>query len=666
MPRALRSAECDRLVTDLLNHMTVEEKAGQLGVHHLNEPADRSSGDALVRQLKNGRVGMIRGIASSEQADALQKVAIERSRLGIPLLFADDTGTGFQTVLPTHFASACSWDMAAIEQAERVVASEAAMRGINWALSPEILFTDTAGPDGSHSFGDDIHLAAEIAAARVRGLQGNGILASLDLSGIMPRHAPNGSRTATDALAIAQRAIETAGLGVIAFDKLTGHARTAMDNAFAFLRGPGGFSGIILSEWERLLGSADGSVGGTGFEDISVDALIAAVQTGRIVKSRLDDAVARILRAKFALGLFGSALGIQSRLGDRRLSTPAHNREAALTLAKRSMVLIRNSPALLPLDVDSGDILVVGTAAADRREALDGKAGVAASVIDGLEQLGIPHKYAAGLALREEGTKYEGLVEADKIAIAMASEAAKRSRTVILVLGDSDRPGQIGAAQMALLQSLRRANDRLILVSTGGLPVDPVVGDAPLDCILHAGRLGSMSGHAIAEVLTGESGPSGKLPIAVRGAGGEIALPFGHGLTYGDFDVSNIRIEMSGRTADATVTLTNRGRFDGTETVQLYLARSDERGRAGVPRLAGFQRVSLRTGERQDVTFAIAAAAIGRHLTDGRFSVEPGYFEVGIGLSSTAMLNTHLIVTPDVARGMAGLSPTVAPFRRRA
>lgn len=669
--RAFNSAECDRLVADLIAHMTLPEKAGQLGVHHLGDRSDLSSSDALMREMKEGRIGTIRGVTSLEQADALQKIATERSRLGIPLLFADETGTGFETVLPTNFAAACSWDMDAIENAEGVIASEAATHGINWSLSPEVVFSDTAGADGSQSLGRDVYLAGEIASARIRGLQnakgrnGGGVLASLDLSGILPRHLDANSRRATDALVIAERAIRTAGLGVIAFDKLSGEARLAMDNAFTFLRGPGGFSGIIVSEWERLVANAEGSVGGRGFEDLSVHNLIAAVQAGRISKSRLDDAVARILRAKYALGLFGAAIGIDRNAG-KDTTTPTKNRETALALAKRAIILLRNRPALLPLGVDSGDLLVVGTAAGDRRGALAGKTGSAASVVDGLEQLGIVHKYVPGLALRGELTKFEGLVEADHMAIAMASEAAKRARTVVVVLGEGEVAGQIGAAQTALLESLRRANERMILVTTGSFPVDPQIGGEPLDCVLHAGQLGTMSGHAIAEVLTGEMSPSGKLPVAVRTAGVGVTLPFGHGLSYADFELSGIEVEMAARFATVEATLTNSGGFEGVETLQLYLARANERGATGVPQLAGFQRIALKPGETQKVAFTIDGDVIGRHSPEGRFSVEPGYFEVGIGLSSTALLSSHLIVSHELARAMAGMSPTVTPFRRRA
>ena len=672
MIRQINSAECERLVTDLLAHMSLAEKAGQLGVHHLGDLSNRNASDALMRELKEGRIGTVRGVASLEQADALQEFATERSRLGIPLLFADETGTGFRTVLPTHFAAACSWDMEAIEEGERVVSSEAAMHGINWSLSPEVLFTDLAGQDVARSFGDDVYLAGRIAAARVRGLQGMeddtgpGVLATLDLSGILPTHGEAGRRTAIDGLTIAERAIDTGHLGVIGFDKLSGEQRVAMDNAFSFLRGPGGFAGIILSEWERLAANAEGAGAGIGFEDLSVDALISAVQAGRIKKSRLDDAVMRILRAKFALGLFGAALGVNPARNNRPHSQVEQRRQAAKTLAARSIVLLRNAPALLPLGPDAGDVLIVGTAAGDRHMALAGRSGEAASVIDGLQNLGVPHKYVAGLALRGEGIQREALVEADRMAIAMASEAAKRARTIVVVLGESNRIGHLGEAQQALLEALKRANQRIVLVTTGALPIDPVIEGERLDCVLHAGQLGTMSGHAIAEVLAGRISPSGKLPVALPSTDGAAGLPFAHGLSYAEFELSTIVVGTGPRTLTVSTTLSNVGAFAGTETVQMYLSRSDAGEDTGPPRLVDFQKVALEPGESRTVQFAIDGRTVGRHLADGRFVVEPSQLSLALGLSSTAVLATKADISPELARAMAGLSPTVTAFRRRA
>lgn len=672
MIRAFNSAECVRLVADLIAHMNLTEKAGQLCVYQLGDLSDRSASDDLMRQLAEGRIGTVRGVTSLAQADALQEIATERSRLGIPLLFADETSTGFDTVMPTNFAAACSWDLEAIEAAEQAVGAEAQQRGINWSLSPEVVFSDTVGEDIAITLGTDVHLAGQIATARVRGLQGtsneegSGILATLDLSRVVRERQEGSRRGATAALGIAEHAIRDGGLGVLAFDRLSGQVRVAMDEAFEFLRGPGGFSGIILSEWERLAADAEGLVGRTGFENMSADALIAAVQAGRLPKARLDDAVARILRAKFALGLFGAALGVGRHRADALKPAVEANRAAAQKLAERAIVLLRNRSSLLPLDRQAGDVLVVGTAAGDRQQALAGRPGTAASVIDGLEALGVRHKYVAGLALRGEGVRREAMVEADRMAITMASEAAKRARTVVVVLGEGGPRAKLGEAQRALLEALRRANERIVLVNIGPDPIDPLVGEDQLPCVLHAGQLGTMSGHAIAAVLSGKVSPGGKLPLGMAGPDGETSLPFGHGLSYAEFELTALAVEDAPRALTASAVLHNAGEHEGTETVQLYISPVDATGKAYGWRLASFQKIALEPGQTRQVQFRVDADAVGRYLPSGRFVVEPGEFALAIGLSSAATLRTRATVSPELARAMAGLSPTVTPFRRRA
>ena len=672
MMRAFNSAECARLIADLIAHMTLSEKAGQLCVYQLGDLSERSASDDLIRQLADGRIGTIRGVTSLAQADSLQEIATERSRLGIPLLFADETGTGFDTVMPTPFAAACSWDVAAIEGAERAVAAEAALRGLNWSLSPEVVFSDTAGVEIGVTLGTDIHLASEIAGARVRGLQATnsetdpGVLASLDLSSVIRERRDGPGRGATAALGIAEHVIRDGDLGVLAFDRLNGQARVAMEEAFDFLRGPGGFSGIILSEWESLAAAAEGVVGRIGFENLSVDALITAVQSGRLPKAQLDDAVARVLRAKFALGLFGAALGVGRHRSDAYRPSTDANRAAAQTLAERAIVLLRNRDGLLPLGRDAGDVLVVGTAAGDRQQALAGQPGSAASVIDGLEALGVQHKYVAGLALRGEGIRREAMVEADRMAITMASEAAKRAARIVVVLGEGGRGPELGEAQRALLEALQRANQNIILVTISSEPMDPVIADSQLPCILHAGQLGTMSGHAIAAVLAGRVSPGGKLPLNLPGSDDQAGLPFGHGLSYAEFELTAMTVEDAPRALTASAVLHNAGQHEGTETVQLYVSPVDAAGKAYGWRLAGFQKAALEPGQTRQIQFSVDANAVGRYLPGGRFVVEPGEFALAIGLSSAATLRTRAMVSPELARAMVGLSPTVTPFRRRA
>ena len=660
--------ECERVVTDLLAYMTLVEKAGQLVVRAAPRAEDRSESESFTRALRDGRIGAVSGIASREQAEALQQIAIEESRVGIPLLFPLETGSGLATILPSPLAAAASWDLDAIEHAERVVAQEAEERGANWALAPEIRFSGADDVTPANSSGEQLHLVSRIAAARVRGLQVAGgstnpsMLACLDLSATLAvttrREAARSDRRSTDAMAIAAAVIGDSKVGSIGFDGLAGENRQVLDRTIAFLKAPGGFDGILLSEWERLSAQARSNDTGGSHHAMPVEALVAAVEDGRIPLAQVDDAVARVLRAKYRIGLFSAPLSDDAVRRRGSLPTPVYNREVALNLARRSIILLRNEPELLPLGIDSGDVLVVGSAANDRRMPMGMADGIASSVIDGFEQLGIPHKFVPGLALREGGTVPGRMIEADRMAIGMACEAAKRAQTILVVLGETAEGG-LGEAQLQLLASLRSITERIVLVTLGARHVDPQIGGQPLAGLLHAGQLGTMSGHAIAEVIAGEAVPSGKLPIAIPAHDGDRGLPFGHGLSYADFALTDFALELGRDRIFAFADLRNVGDFEGIETVQLYIRRYRDGHVARRMHLAAFQRVPLRPGQRETLTFEIGANEIGEYLEDGRFRVEDGRFDILLGLSSQRGLGGEIVLPAPIARAMAGapLSP---------
>ena len=655
----LPDTDCERVVRDLLAYMSVEEKAGQLAIVHAPDPSDRAETDRFTRAIREGRVTAVEGVVSKVQAEAFQQIAIEESRLGIPLLFPFETGHGIETVFPTPLAAAASFDTDAISAAEAVIAQEASARGINWALAPDAGYLPVAGTSDANGSAEQVQLSAEIAAARVRGLQGlgdpsrEGVLACLDLSRFLRERGSHGRRGMGDALRIADRVAREGYLGSIAFGSVDAHHAAAATRALGFLEGPDAFGGILLAEWQALAAAArDSEHLGSG-NGMPVDALVAAVEKRSIPLARLDEAVARVLRAKFALGLFSKPLGgaIPGRRGS--LPTPIQNRETALDLAKKCCVLLRNDPVLLPLGIDSGDVLVIGNAANDRRLPLGGHSGLAASVIDGLEQLGIPHKFAPGLALRHDNGETGRLIEADSMAIGMACEAAKRSRTVIAVVAQDSR-GNLVEAQAQLLASLRTVTDRIVLVTLGAVPVDPVVGGSPLACVLHAGHLGTMSGHAIAEILTGEAAPCGKLPIPVGAPGESGALPFGHGLTYGDFALTEFTLNLATDHIIAAVELRNLGELAGVETLQLFVRRYRGRHLPSRLEMRAFQRIALAPGEKRSVRFEIAREEIGDYREDGRLVAESGHYDIRIGLSAGRALGGEIELPEAIARAMAG------------
>ena len=660
MIQPVTEMECQRLIADLLAYMSPLEKAGQLSMRPAPEPDDREDTEQIADEIRSGRIGSVSGIPTQQQAAYFQEVAQNESRLGIPLLFPAETGTGIDTIFPTPLAASASWDLESIEASEAVIAQEAGLRGINWSSGPEIILAD-AGEASPNSCGQDTHLAARIAAARVRGLQrpdprgSSSLLSSLDLSATVGANAPGefGQRAIT-ALQIAIMAIEDAQVGAIVLGGMSAEERRSVDAAFQFLKGPGGFEGIFRSDWDDLVHELNGSDSG-GRVGVPTDLLVSALEGGKVSPERIDAMVSRVLRAKFRLGLLRAASTVDPMQQANALPTPIHNREVALDLARRSPVLLRNEPEILPLGIDSGDILIVGPAAADRTAPLAGRTGIAASILDGFEQLGIPHRYVSGLALRREATPVTDMIAADKMAIGMSIEAAKRAGTVVLVLAPGET-GELGEANEQLLYAMAAANPRMALVTLGSAPIDPRVSGKPLHCVIHSGRLGTMSGHAIAELLAGESAPSGKLPLDIRGADGTVLLPFGHGLTYADFALTGLSIDAGRDRIYATAQLRNTGDRDGVETVQLYVGRQLSEGDAGSQRrhLAGFQRVRLRPGEQETIMFEVGRKELGEHRPDGSFRVEPGIFDAFIGLGRERGMAGTIVLTDQMARAMAG------------
>lgn len=664
MNRKHRGTECERFVQDMLAHMTPLEKVGQLAFAGAPNPADPGAGESFARALRAGRIGGVRGVSSREQAETWQRMAQEETRLGIPLFFTSDVRSGLDTVFPTPATMCAGFDIETTERVGRVMAQEAEAHGINWAMGPKAT-AGTGGDNDSEVFcAEQVRLVADLVAAQVAGMQASDdagnhpLLACLDLVDGAGAHD---AQVITDTLEIARAAIAT-DVGSLALHHTAEQVRRQMEHAVSRLARPGGYDGVLLTEWDALANVATGSEAGSRYRSMPIDSLVEALGTGRIDANLIDDVVARVLRAKFRIGLFARELSGAAPYGRGPLPTPVHNREIALEAARRSLVLLRNDPAYLPLGIDSGDLLVVGSAAADRTQALAGRKGVAASLIDGLEQLGVPHRFVPGLALRNNGAGPDRMIDADRMAIGMASEAAKRAGTTIVV-AISAADGSLGEAQHQLLTSLVGANPRIVLVTIGPRAVDPLVEDGRLPCVLHAGEAGSMAGHAIAELLSGEAYPSGKLPYSLVASDGNAGLAFGHGETYADFALTGVAIQLENDRIAISGELRNVGHHEGTETIQIYVTRPSPAGAEASRRnLVSFTRHHLRPSERKTLLFEIGREEIGIVNAEGRFEVEPGEYEVFLGVSSTRGIGQTIDISEKVAKAIVRARP-VAGWR---
>ncbi|QYJ07766.1 glycoside hydrolase family 3 C-terminal domain-containing protein [Qipengyuania flava] len=649
------AAERERFVEDLLAIMTQEEKIGQLVLQPSPDAGDSGDVRHIRDQLRRGQLcGLLENGSPGDLAN-LQRIAIEETRLGIPLLVAAPVARGTELVMPSPFALASTWEPSLADRSARIVSSEARHTGRNWLLGPDVALS--VSPKDKYlasSWGASARLAQSLASATVRGLEhrdegGGSALACLrvDDPSWTGRHS---ARRLDEKLRLVAGVLREASPASVALDAVTQDAfdlRNVPEDPKFAVGGPGGFEGIDLAEWAEIARLAGQDLGEAPYVGLSVGAVDAAVKDGRIPTLMLDDAVRRVLGAKYDLGLFRS----EGPVEDAQPAPPKQRgRTVALDAARHAIVLLRNDPALLPLTVDSGEILIVGLAAGDRRLPMGDSEAEGTSLIDGLEALGLAHKYVPGLALRQDrrAGSADRLVNADRMAIGMASEAARRSRTVIVALGEIR---ELGEAQRTLLESLRAANANIILVTLGTYPLDPEVSGAKLPCVLHAGQLGTMSGHALAEVLTGEFAPRGRLPIALADKG-TAGLSLGHGLGYSDFALGETALELSHDRLVLSTVLHNVGEREGTETVQLYVRRPEGRG-YGPRELADFQRLSLVAGESRRLLFEIGGNHLGEFARDGSFAIRPGTYELGVGLSEERASPLEIAVPQAVAEAMA-------------
>ena len=664
--------ERDRFVEDLLDYMTLEEKVGQIAIvtapDDVSDLAVARGKDQFFDQLRRGRISAVMGLADHHRADTLQRIAVEESRLGIPLLITAATTHGLGTTMPSPLAAMASWDATTVEQGHRAMAVEACAAGINWALDPAIRLVPVGQSALSPtSSGSDPFLAAQIAAARVRGLQGrdlsapDSVLACIDID-----TSATGERAAGTAQTIFESVASVTDLASAgSIDGATGTRHAEPDTR----RDSYGFFGILLSEWAAIAEAATASEWPDGFANMPIDSVMAAISSSRIARARLDNAVRRVIAAKFELGLFREPFRKAPRLTQ---SVRADHRNAALDLASKSIILLRNEGATLPLAAEAKDLLIVGSAAADRILPLAGDPGQAMSVIDGLEQLGVRFKYAPGLALRQGNgdAPHHALIPADRMAIGMASEAARRAGTVVVVLGEGRsglRFDPLGDAQNEMIRALYNANARMIVITLGTTPLDIDSSGVSPSCILHAGGLGTMSGLAIAQVLSGATSPAGKLPYAIHKNSRRSVYSFGHGLGLGIMSMAAPSFSLLADRIEATIDIRNLGEHAGHETIQLFIRHSN--GASGAyhpPLLKGYARIFLQPDETRRVLFVLGAAEMGLFAADGRFAVERGWFDIRLGFSMATARGAEVNLPASVAAAMTGHGNPYSFARRSA
>lgn len=728
-----QNTKMDRFIDDLMSKMTIEEKIGQL---NLPGSGDIVTGQAknsdIAGKIKKGLVGGLFNIKGVEKIKDVQRVAVEQSRLGIPLIFGMDVIHGYETVFPIPLGLSCSWDMDAVEKSARIAAIEASADGICWTFSPMVdISRDPRWGRVSEGNGEDPYLGGQIAKAMVRGYQGVGdktFTTNNQIMSCVKHYALYGAgeagrdyntvdmsrqRMYNEYFYPYQAAVD-AGVGSVmaSFNEVDGVPATGNKWLMTdVLRKQWGFNGFVVTDFTGINEMVDHGIG--DLQTVSARALRAGIDMdmvgegflttlkksldeGKVTEADINRACRLILEAKYKLGLFTDPYKYcdVSRV-KKEVYTPEH-RALARKIAAESFVLLKNDN-VLPLS-KKGTIAVVGPLG-NTRENMPGTWSVAAdfnkatTVVDGLKAV-VGNKanvvYAKGSnlttdpVLEQRATLFGRDLQRDgRTEEELRNEAlqiTKNADVIIAALGESSEysgesssRSEIGIPdiQQRLLKELLKTGKPVVLVLFTGRPLTLTWENENVPAILNVWFGGTEAAYAIGDILFGDVNPSGKLTTTFPQNVGQIPLyynhkntgrplaegkwfekfrsnyldvsndplyPFGYGLSYSNFDYSDVKLSSTQIDANgeltASVTVTNNSKVDGAEVVQLYIRDVVGSVTRPVKELKGFEKVFIKAGESKTVNFKITPEMLKFYDYDLNFVFEPGDFDVMIGGNS--------------------------------
>ena len=727
------NSETEKKIDRLMQQMTLEEKIGQL--HQVGpspvggfeitlqekqkmleqgkitkEEYDRfflnSKWDKEEDNIRKGRIGSFLGIHGAEKCNHLQRVAVEQSRLGIPLLFGLDVVHGFRTVFPIPLAESCSWDEEMFEQTARISAVEATAAGLNWTFAPMIdIARDARWGRIAEGAGEDPYLTARFAAAKVRGFQGEDFSSPDTIVACAKHFIAYGAAIGGRDYNSADMSLRTlweiymppfiaackAGVATFmaSFNDLNGVPCTV--NTWLLqdvLRDKLGFEGFVVSDagaiWEciehgvvadRKDAALKALNAGMAVDMVShcySEHLADLVAEGKVSMERLDIAVRQVLRVKFAKGLFEHPYVDATK--EKEILICQKHRDIAREAARGSAVLLKNN-GILPLGEEQR-IAVVGELADNAKEMLGTWAGRSraeetVSLLEGLRRRGLTVSYAPCCSVNTPFDKKqleEVLADAD-VVIAAVGELADMS-------GEASSLSYIGlhGEQEKMIQAIKESGKPFVTVLFNGRPL--AIGNVveQSDAVLEAWHLGTEAGNAIGDILYGDYNPSGRLTTTFPNNSGECPLyynhmstgrptsevrhtckymdaplkplfPFGYGLSYTSYAYENLQIVDNGTSFEVSVAVTNTGSRAGKETVQLYVHDVLAGSVRPVRELKAFRKVFLQPGECKTVKLSVPVDSLGFYTETMEYVVEPGEFKVYVGHDSETTLCQSFFLT---------------------
>jgi len=718
-------------ISELMTKMTLDEKLGQLNLPGSGDiVTGQTTSSNIGLKIKEGKVGGLLNIKSIEKILDIQKVAVEESRLKIPLIFGMDVIHGYQTTFPIPLGLAASWDMGLIEKSARIAAKEASADGICWTFSPMVDITrDPRWGRIAEGPGEDAYLGSQIAKAFVHGYQGDDLSKNNTMMSCVKHFALYGAaeggrdynttdmsfqRMYNEYLPPYKAAIDAgAGSVMSSFNDINGIPATANKWLLTdLLRGEWGFKGFVLSDYTGINELIEHGMG--DLQTVSALALNAGVDMdmvgegflttlkksfneGKITQATIDQACRRVLEAKYKLGLFDDPYRYcDVKRSKTEIATP-ENFKASREIAAQTFVLLKNEKETLPIQ-KKGKIALIGPLA-DNRKNMAGMWSVAVNhdesvtVLEGFKEVAGKEAeilYAKGSNIVDDpkldkwtGPWGESGIDPNRSPAQLREEAvavASKCDVVVAVMGEAaEMSGEsasrsdisLPGSQKELLEALLKTGKPVVLVLFTGRPLILNWENENIPAILNVWFGGSTAGQAIADVVFGEVNPSGKLPVTFPQNVGQIPIyynhkntgrplgesewfkkflsnyldvtndplyPFGYGLSYTSFTYSDLKLDQNkltgNQTLKASIDVTNSGKYNGAEVVQLYIRDLVGSMTRPVKELKGFQKVWIKAGETKTVTFDITPEDLKFYNYDLQYDWEAGDFVIMAGGNS--------------------------------
>ena len=695
-------SKMNRFVSGLMKKMTLEEKVGQLsqcsGGFATGPDNTRIS---RTEDISKGLIGSLLNVSGAANTRKYQEAAM-KSRLRIPLIFGLDVIHGFRTGFPLPLAEAASFDLDAIERGSRCAAKEASAAGLHWTFAPMVdISWDARWGRVMEGAGEDPYYGSLVAKARVRGLQGDDLSKENTILSCIKHFAGYGASTAgkdynSVDMSMGQfanfymppyKAGAEAGAATFmsAFNDFNNEPATGSSFLLReLLKNQWGFKGFVVSDWgavgeminhryakDEKEAAYKGIKAGLDMEMVSEcysKNLITLIKEGKVSVKLVDDAVRRILEQKYKLGLFDAPFRYCDEERERTVIGSEESRKEACYVAERSVVLLKNEGAVLPLSPSVKKVALVGALAKSQKDMCGAwscaEVSKVVTLYEAMEKRGVTVNYNDGYDLKKNQI----------VNLEQTLAAVRQSDVVVIAMGEqawesgemrSKGDISISSEQQKLVSELVKTGKPVVVLMMCGRPVifNEVRRDAP--AILCTWWLGSEAGNAICNVLFGDYNPSGKLPMTFPQHNGQIPLyyqykstgrptalggwcakyidiptepayPFGYGLSYTTFEYSDVKLlPGNGNTyARVAVTVKNTGKYEGEEVVQLYVRDEVASITRPIKELKGFDKIKLKVGESRTVTFDVKDEQLGFYNNQMKFVVEKGDFTFMVGGNS--------------------------------